>query len=96
MCENSRQRVIHISTAVAVIFLREQVANLNQVLRGHYAYYGIGGNFRAMQRVRRFAERYWYKMLCSRCRNGLFRWEVFYRIMALWPLERALLAMPSG
>jgi hypothetical protein len=26
MCENSRQRVIHISSAVAVIFLRLQVA----------------------------------------------------------------------
>ncbi len=26
MCENSRQRVIHISTAVAVIFLAVQVA----------------------------------------------------------------------
>jgi hypothetical protein len=27
--------------------ISEQVANLNQVLRGYYAYYGIGGNFRA-------------------------------------------------
>jgi hypothetical protein len=26
MCENSRQRVIHISTAAAVIFLASQVA----------------------------------------------------------------------
>ncbi len=30
----------------------------------------IGGNFRALQRVHRFAERYWYKMLCSRSRKG--------------------------
>ncbi len=37
----------------------EQVANLNQVLRGHYAYYGLGGNFRALQRVHRFVERTW-------------------------------------
>ena len=72
----------------------EQVANLNQVLRGHYAYYGIGGNFRALQRVHRFAERYWYKMLCSRSRKGHFRWEVFNRIKARWPLQRPRLALP--
>ena len=72
----------------------EQVTNLNQVLRGHYAYYGIGGNFRALQRVHRFAERYWYKMLCSRSRKGHFRWEVFNRIKARWPLQRPRLALP--
>ena len=32
MCENSRQRVIHISSAVAVIFLREQVAGFRDFL----------------------------------------------------------------
>ncbi len=31
--------------------IREQAINLNRVLRGHYAYYGIAGNFRALQRV---------------------------------------------
>jgi group II intron reverse transcriptase/maturase len=74
--------------------LGEQVANLNQVLRGHYAYYGIGGNFRALLRVHRFVERYWYKMLCSRSRKGQFRWEVFNRIKARWPLQRPRLALP--
>jgi group II intron reverse transcriptase/maturase len=72
----------------------EQVTNLNQVLRGHYAYYGIGGNLRALQRVHRFVERYWYKMLCSRSRKGHFRWEVFHRIKARWPLQRPRLALP--
>ena len=33
--------------------LQDQVNHLNQMLRGHYAYYGIGGNFRALQRVHR-------------------------------------------
>ena len=43
--------------------IREQVGHLNQVLRGHYAYYGIPGNFRALQRVHGAVERYWRKML---------------------------------
>src|ERR1700758_1897937 len=35
----------------------EQVGHLNQMLRGHYAYYGITGNFRTLQRVHRAVER---------------------------------------
>ena len=46
--------------------VREQVDDLNDALRGHYAYYGIAGNFRALQKVHRHVERYWRKMLCSR------------------------------
>jgi group II intron reverse transcriptase/maturase len=72
----------------------EQVSNLNRVLRGHYAYYGVGGNFRALQRVYRFVERYWYKMLCSRSRKGQFRWEIFHRIKTRWPLQRPRLKLP--
>jgi len=47
----------------------EQVINLNRVLRGHYAYYGIAGNFRALQTVHRGLERYWYKMLVTPSRK---------------------------
>jgi hypothetical protein len=39
----------------------EQVSNVNAVLRGHYAYYGIAGNFRSLQKVHRAVERYWHK-----------------------------------
>ena len=39
--------------------VREQVDNLNLILRGHYAYFGIAGNFRALQKVYRAVERYW-------------------------------------
>ena len=74
--------------------VREQVINLNRVLRGHYAYYGIAGNFRALQRVHRFVERYWHKMLCSRSRKGHITWEVFHRIKARFPLQRPQLFRP--
>jgi RNA-directed DNA polymerase len=72
----------------------EQVINLNRVLRGHYAYYGIAGNFRALQRVYRAMERYWRKMLCSRSRKGHFPWEVFNRIKASFPLQQPRLTHP--
>ena len=68
--------------------VREQVDNLNAVLRGHYAYYGIAGNFRALQRVHRAVERYWHKMLCSRSWAGRIPWVVFHEIKERLPLLR--------
>ena len=72
----------------------EQVINLNRVLRGHYAYYGIAVNFRALQRVHRAVERYWRKMLSSRSRTGNVSWGVFHRIKQRFPLQRPKLLLP--
>jgi len=58
--------------------IQEQVKQLNQMLRGHYAYYGIAGNFRALQRVHRAVERYWRKMLSSRSWKGEIWWKPFH------------------
>jgi RNA-directed DNA polymerase len=74
--------------------IREQVNNLNRVLRGHYAYYGIAGNFRTLQRVYRAVERYWRRMLCRRSRKGAVSWEVFQRIKQRFPLQRPKLLLP--
>jgi RNA-directed DNA polymerase len=74
--------------------LREQVINLNRVLRGHYAYYGIAGNIRALQKLHRFVERYWHKMLSSRSRKGSIPWELFHRITERYPLTRPKLRLP--
>jgi len=81
------RRMCHLS-------IREQVINLNKVLRGHYAYYGIAGNFRALQRVYRAVERYWRKMLCRRSRKGAVSWELFHRIKRRFPLQRPRLLLP--
>jgi RNA-directed DNA polymerase len=74
--------------------MQDRGINLNRVLRGHYAHYGIAGNFRSLQRVHRAVERYWYKMLCSRSWKAHFPWQVFHRIKARFPLQRPRLALP--
>jgi hypothetical protein len=68
--------------------VREQVINLNRFLRGHFGYYGIAGNLRALQKVHRFVISYWRKMLCGRSRKGNVPWEVLQRIMDRFPLQR--------
>jgi len=72
----------------------EQTNHLNQMLRGHYAYYGIAGNFRAMQRVHRAVERYWRKMLSSRSWKGTVWWKQFQQIKTQFPLLRPRLYLP--
>jgi hypothetical protein len=65
-----------------------------RVLRGHYAYYGIAGNFQALLQVHRGVERYWRKMLSSRSRSGGVTWEAFHQIKTRFPLMRPKLHLP--
>jgi len=75
--------------------ITDQAGDLNAVLRGHYAYYGIAGNIRALQKVYRAVERYWRKMLCSRSWAGRhLAWEVFNQIKERTPLLRPKLYRP--
>ena len=74
--------------------LQGQVDNLNVVLRGHCAYYGIAGNFRALLKVHRAVERYWHKMLCSRSWAGRITWAVFHQLKERLPLLRPKLYLP--
>jgi RNA-directed DNA polymerase len=74
--------------------IQEQVDNLNTVLRGHYAYYGIAGNIRALQKVYRAVERYWRKMLCTRSWAGRLTWLAFNQIKTRTPLLRPRLFLP--
>jgi group II intron reverse transcriptase/maturase len=74
--------------------LKDQVEQINQALRGHYAYYGIAGNVGSLLRVYRSVEGYWRRMLSSRSRKGYVRWEVFLAIKRTYPLQRPKLRVP--
>jgi group II intron reverse transcriptase/maturase len=75
--------------------IQEQVDILNVTLRGHYAYYGVAGNIRALQRVYRVVVRYWRKMLRSRSWAGRhFTWAAFNRLIERAPLLRPQLRLP--
>ena len=74
--------------------IQEQADQLNQMLRGHYAYYGIAGNIRALQKVHRAVERYWRRMLSSRSWKGTIWWKQFHRIRERFPLLRPKLYLP--
>ena len=77
--------------------IKDQAHEINLILRGHYAYYGIAGNLRSLLKVYRTVERYWRKMLQSRSRDGKrLTWEIFSKIKERCPLLRPKLRLPYG
>ena len=75
--------------------ISDQVGEINAVLRGHYAYYGVAGNLRSLIKVYQVVERYWRRMLCSRSRDGgRLTWDRFNQIKARNPPLRPKLRLP--
>ena len=73
----------------------DQVREINAALRGHYAYYGVAGNIRALFRVYRVTERYRHRMLCSGSwAASRMTWDTFNQIKKTTPLLRPKLRLP--
>lgn len=67
--------------------IRVQANMINQVLRGHYQYYGIGGNWDAIKRFHYIVVRAWRKWLSSRSQNGKISWIKYNKMLKLFPLQ---------
>jgi group II intron reverse transcriptase/maturase len=66
--------------------LAEQHEAINRQLRGHYAYYGVTGNARALSRYLRLAERTWRKWLNRRNHRAHMEWPRFKQTLRRYPL----------
>lgn len=64
----------------------EQHATLSQKLRGHYGYYGITGNSRALATLRYVVTAVWRKWLSRRSWAGYFSWLRFERLREYFAL----------
>lgn len=65
-----------------------QQHRLTLSLRGHYAYYGITGNYRALDNFYRQVTREWRKWLNRRSQKAKMTWERFNRLLVTYPLPR--------
>jgi len=61
--------------------LAEQHQTLVQKLLGHYAYYGITGNFSGVHRFQLAVQHIWRKWLSRRRRRGFLSWSNFFRLL---------------
>lgn len=74
---------------------REQARVLRAKLRGHFNYYGVRGNSRALKAVRSRAIRLWRKWLSRRSQRGYLTWTKFQHLLNRYPLPPARLR-PKG
>lgn len=65
-----------------------QQRQLSRGLRGHYAYYGITGNYQALSNFHRQVTREWRKWLHRRSQKAKMTWERFNRLLVNYPLLR--------
>jgi len=66
--------------------VRDQHKILTSKLRGHYSYYGLSGNYKALSCFRFLVERVWVKWLSRRSQRGHLNWEKASRLLKLMPL----------
>jgi RNA-directed DNA polymerase len=63
-----------------------QHAQLLSKLRGHFGYYGITGNSKALSSVHHWVKQLWRKWLGRRSRADKMTWERFNRLLKRYPL----------
>jgi RNA-directed DNA polymerase len=73
--------------------VREQHKALVRKLRGHYEYFGISGNSRALTRFRHAVEEAWRKWLNRRSQRARMTWQRMAKLLERYPLP--LPHMPS-
>lgn len=71
--------------------IKRQAVTLGQKLLGHFAYYGIQGNSKAIGRFAYEARRLWWKWLSRRSQRGRLTWDAFNKLLERHPLPPARL-----
>jgi hypothetical protein len=66
----------------------EQHTWLSQVLRGHYAYYGLIFNARSLNQFYELVRRMWFKALKRQSQKSRMTWTKFARLLTAFPLPK--------
>jgi len=98
-CKTSKDRLSRSITQTAEWCRRNrhtpisaQRAKLNSMLRGHYNYFGITGNYYSLNKFFRAVCRNWRKFLSSRCQRKTMSWNKFNKLTKVYPLVRPFMA----
>ena len=65
-----------------------QHRTLCQKLEGHYQYYGVTGNYKAMAKVAQRTTEAWNYWLSRRSHKSYINWDGFKRLLAKFPLSK--------
>jgi group II intron reverse transcriptase/maturase len=70
----------------------EQHRSLVLKLRGHYGYYGVTGNIKALKRFRYEMVCVWRKWLNRRSQRARMGWDQFHRLLKRYPLPEPVVS----
>lgn len=67
---------------------KEIIARLNRKIAGHYAYYGISGNYDSLLKFYRFIVTQLYKTLRRRGQRNWLNYERYYKLLIHFPIKK--------
>src|SRR5215472_3361145 len=76
--------------------VREQWTALKRKLLGHFGYFGITGNFRALRSFRYRVCGVWRKWLSRRSQRARIRWEKMNQVLEHYPLPQPRIVLPPS
>jgi len=68
--------------------IAEQCKAIGHKLRGHFGYYGISGNSKALARFAHEVRAIWHTWLSRRSQRGYLRWDRFELLLRRYPLPQ--------
>lgn len=71
--------------------IQEQHAGLCRRIQGHFNYFGVNGNIRALQLLVKKAEQAWHKWLNRRSQRSRLNWKRFADLLKDFPLPRPVI-----
>jgi group II intron reverse transcriptase/maturase len=74
--------------------VKEQHAALKRRIQGHFNYFGVSGNLRALQLVITAVRTAWYKWLSRRSQRRRLTWERFADLLRDFPLPQPRIIVP--
>lgn len=74
--------------------LPDQYRKLCSRLRGHYAYFGITGNYASLRNLEHKVAWIWHKWLSKRSRQSKIPWEKFKHVLEKFPLPKPRIYHP--
>jgi len=69
---------------------------LARKLSGHYAYFGVTSNYRALARLHLEAKRIWKRWLSRRSQKGFVNWRAMGRLLERFPLPKPRIVHQYG
>ena len=67
--------------------IKEIIGKLNQILTGHYQYYGITDNIKSLTKMQHMVKKSLYEWLNRRSQRKSYTWEGFQEMLKVYPLS---------